>query len=594
MSNETIKDLKYFIIICVFFTGIVVVGWYGFFLALQGSGRSFSDLLYLSLQLFVLQSGAEVPVNNWYLQFARFFAPILTLSAFALAIVIIFEQIQQFRLKSMKNHFIVCGLGYLGLEIARYYAREKKDVIIIEKDPENPNIQAVRDCGIPIILGDATQEKILDMVQMKEARDIYLVTGNDSINAEIAVKCSDIIDESGKKYLCGHIHLENKDLWQAFGTYSSPSSHSAACHSMPMEFFNLYQIAGFCMLTKYKPFSVEEIRSGSVNILIIGLGRLGENLLVRIAKMWKNAENGGKKVHVTCIDIDGENKKNALLWKYRDIREWCDLSIFTLDLTSQDFVQSEILSENSYLGIYSRAYICLHNSSISALTALRLAHNPRYKKTEIIVRATYDDGITRIFNCLKQKNSIENVSIFPIVSSDCCLDMIVHGVNLLEKQYIREHIAQVLHENYRKIRFNEGAIRGTDPALEPWGLLQEDLKESNRQQADHIKEQFRKMNIGLTILPEWSEPLFNFTPDEIEILAEAEHKRWMKEKIDTGWKYGPIRDYNLKETPYLVEYRDLPEKPEDIKERDRHPFRSIPEVLAEFDLKIIRLSSCER
>ena len=591
MSNAYRIDFKYFLIICTVFCCLLLVGWYGFFLALQGSGRSLLDLLYLSLQLFVLQSGAEVPINNGYLQVARFFAPILTLSVFALAIAVIHEQIKKFRLKSMKNHFIVCGLGYLGLEIARYYAREKKDVVVIEKDPKNPNIQTIRDCEIPIVLGDATQEKFLDMVHIKEARDIYLVTGDDSINAEIAVKCSDIIDQSGKKSLCGHIHLENKDLWQAFGTCSSPASHPAACHSMPMEFFNLYQIAGFCILSRHKPFSVEEIRSGSVNILIIGLGRLGENLLVRIAKMWKNAENRGKKVHITCIDIDGEKKKNALLWKYRDIREWCNLSIISLDLTSQEFLQSEILSENTHLGVYSRAYVCLHNSSISALTALRLAHNPRYKNTEIIVRATYDDGITRIFSCLKQKKSIENVNIFPIVSSDCCLDMIVHGVNLLEKKYIREHIARVHHENYRTMRFNEGAIRGTDPALEPWDLLEEDLKESNRQQADHIKDQFRLMNIGLTIFPEWPEPLFRFTPDEIEGLAEAEHKRWMKEKIDAGWKFGPIRDYNLKESPYLIEYKELPEN---VKERDRNPFRSIPAVLAEFDLKIIRLSPCEK
>lgn len=591
MSNTIIKDFKYLIIICVIFCGLLLTGWYGFFLALQGSGQSFLDFLYLSLQLFVLQSGAEVPINNYYLQFARFFAPVLTLSVFALAIVLLIEQIQKFRLKSMKNHSIVCGLGYLGLEIARHYAKEKKDVIVIEIDPENPNIKAIRDEEIPIIIGDATQKKILEMVRIKEAQDIYLVTGNDSTNAEIAVNCWDIFDKSGKKHLCGHIHFENKDLWQAFATHISASCTPAASQSMLMDFFNLYQIAGFCMLTQHRPFHVEEIRSGSVNILIIGLGRLGENLLVRIVKMWKNAENEGQKIHVTCVDIDGARKKNAILWKYRDIREWCDLKIISIDLTSQDFLQSEILSENWHLGTYSRAYICVHSSSISATTALRLSNNPRYKRTEIIVRATYGDGITKIFDRLHQKNSINNIHMFPIISNRCCLDMIVHGVHLLEKVYIRDKIAQALHENYRKMRFMEGAIQGTDPALEPWDVLREDLRESNRQQADFIKEQFKTMNIGLTILPEWSEPLFCFSPDEIERLAKAEHQRWMKEKIDAGWKYGPIKDYNLKVTPYLVDYEKLDDE---VKQRDRIPFISIPSVLAEFDLKIVRLSPCDR
>jgi len=39
---------------------------------------------------------------------------------------------------------------------------------------------------------------------------------------------------------------------------------------------------------------------------------------------------------------------------------------------------------------------------------------------------------------------------------------------------------------------------------------------------------------------------------------EEEHKRWYKEKIDSGWKYGPVKDGELKTHPCLVDFFELP------------------------------------
>lgn len=39
----------------------------------------------------------------------------------------------------------------------------------------------------------------------------------------------------------------------------------------------------------------------------------------------------------------------------------------------------------------------------------------------------------------------------------------------------------------------------------------------------------------------------------------ASHESWLKEKADTGWKYGPVKDPAKKEHPCFVEYDELPE-----------------------------------
>lgn len=40
---------------------------------------------------------------------------------------------------------------------------------------------------------------------------------------------------------------------------------------------------------------------------------------------------------------------------------------------------------------------------------------------------------------------------------------------------------------------------------------------------------------------------------------EQSHESWLKEKTETGWKYGPVKDPEKKEHPCFVPYAELPE-----------------------------------
>ncbi|MEC0139726.1 RyR domain-containing protein [Paenibacillus macerans] len=39
---------------------------------------------------------------------------------------------------------------------------------------------------------------------------------------------------------------------------------------------------------------------------------------------------------------------------------------------------------------------------------------------------------------------------------------------------------------------------------------------------------------------------------------EQSHENWLKEKISTGWVYGPVKDPDKKEHPCMVPYDKLP------------------------------------
>lgn len=42
------------------------------------------------------------------------------------------------------------------------------------------------------------------------------------------------------------------------------------------------------------------------------------------------------------------------------------------------------------------------------------------------------------------------------------------------------------------------------------------------------------------------------------LTGRGSHALWCKEKVDTGWKYGPVKDPEKKEHPCLVDYEELP------------------------------------
>jgi hypothetical protein len=86
-------------------------------------------------------------------------------------------------------------------------------------------------------------------------------------------------------------------------------------------------------------------------------------------------------------------------------------------------------------------------------------------------------------------------------------------------------------------------------------------------------------------MADWDADLFEFTPEEIETLAELEHERWMDERIRAGFKLGPTRDEVERTHPDILPWEELSE---DVKEKDRVFVRGLPAYLAGIGYQIVR------
>lgn len=49
-----------------------------------------------------------------------------------------------------------------------------------------------------------------------------------------------------------------------------------------------------------------------------------------------------------------------------------------------------------------------------------------------------------------------------------------------------------------------------------------------------------------------------FTLENPTAGVDATHKSWYDQKLQNGWKYGPVKDADLKEHPCMVDFQDLP------------------------------------
>jgi hypothetical protein len=148
---------------------------------------------------------------------------------------------------------------------------------------------------------------------------------------------------------------------------------------------------------------------------------------------------------------------------------------------------------------------------------------------------------------------------------------------------VRRRIARTIHEGYRADQIDRKPA--DDPAMAEWDELPEHLRESNRQQADHIFEKLHAIGCRIHEAGVVGAEPVSFTRDEIELMSEMEHERWTAERRADGWTLGEERDVLNKVSPYLVAWDKLPE---DIREWDREAVRRIPELLAGVGLEIRR------
>jgi len=149
-----------------------------------------------------------------------------------------------------------------------------------------------------------------------------------------------------------------------------------------------------------------------------------------------------------------------------------------------------------------------------------------------------------------------------------------------------EILARAIHEDYVRSEREKGHTPETNPAMVPWEELPETLKESNRSATEYIRVKLKAIGCDIAITTDWDAQPFKLSSEEVELLAEMEHDRWVRERLARGWIYGPTKSIQKKTHPYLVPWAKLSEEAKDL---DRDAVRAIPALLARARYQVYRV-----
>jgi len=520
----------------------------------HGENRTILDNIYLMLGLLSMNSGAVPGPVSWELQVARFSVPAITAYTALLALAMIFtQQLQQVRLLFIRDHIIICGLGRKGFRLAKQFRDRGEKVVIIEVDEGNNRIDSFRSSGIIVISGDASDPNMLIKVRLNRAKYLISVIGDEGKNAEVAVQAEKISHDRDIGILNCIIHIADHQLWYLLREkelYVAQNSH------FRLELFNIFDRGANLLIKLHSPWKDGFEKTDCTNrLILIGLGKLGQSLVVQAALQWREQRiHPGQRLRITIIDLDAVHMVDNLCVRYPHLEEVCEFEPLQMDVLSAHFQRADFLYNDKKVCDIDSIYICMDNDSLGLHTGLTLYQKIRDHNIPVIVRMVEDAGLALLLHEKGINNgAYKNLYAFPLLDQTCTPDLILRGTH--------EILARELHEAYLKGLDEQQIADGGDLVLAAWDDLQEDSKEKNRKQADRIALILDKHDYRIAPLTDWkmADTIFSAKDDaeKVEAMARMEHEMWCQEMLADDWQHGSIRSKKHKTNPALVSWETL-------------------------------------
>lgn len=555
------------------------LGYIGFTEYFSATGEKLStwDISYRTLQLFTLKSGAVSGPISWELQIARFLAPLIAAyTALQALAMILHEQLQLFRARFFKGHVVICGLGRKGLLLAQGFRERGERVVVIEQDGNNGNLGQCQEYGAISLVGNAADSRLLHKAGVNKAKYLISVCGDDGANAEVAVHAQELVSTRKGKALVCLVHIFGLQLYNLL---REREIGMGELDKFRLEFFNVFESGARILLNEYPPFdSTGKSRGSKPHILLVGAGRMGESLIVNMATNWLNTGISGERLQITLVDRESERIKEFLSLQYPQLESVCELIPKQMAIESPQFERADFLFDDHGHCDVTTAYVCLENDTSALGTALLLHQRLRDFNIPIVVRMTHTAGLATLLEGKGDRYS--NVHVFGLFDHTCTPDLIF-GCTY-------EVLARAIHEDYMRNERQKGQTPQSNPSLVPWEALPESLKESNRAQAEHIRVKLEAIGCGIAVTTDWDVQPFQFSQEEIELMAKLEHERFVGERLSQGFRYGPTKDLERKTNPTLIPWAELSDEE---KEKDRNVARNLPTTLARARFQVYRIGN---
>lgn len=365
----------------------------------EGAPQTIDDLIYFTLQLVTLDSGANITGADapWMLRVARYLLPVVAAYTTIRVLFITFrERMQWLSLTRIRSHTVICGLGRKALYLARSFRASGHRVVVIEDNTQNDRIPVVRELGAIVLIGSPKDAFILRQAAIQRAQTVIIVDEDDDDNVAIAAQVESVIQQAHQtnNIFAGWFRDDNLKVI----VHLSDPVYIRLLHQQTrdteikehIEFktFNIFREAAQVMWAQQPDGQLH----ADSHLLVIGLGHFGQSLILRAASEWQQMrEQESDRLPVTIIDRDAAFDFASFTHAYPHIETLCDFHLAEFDVRSSAMLDGDFLPPDA--PPVSAAYVCIDNDHLCLYSAFTLTETFADMPFPISVRLLSDSGI---------------------------------------------------------------------------------------------------------------------------------------------------------------------------------------------------------
>jgi hypothetical protein len=420
------------------------------------------------------------------------------------------------------------------------------------------------DAGVKVIFEDLTPQQILKATGARHARQLLAMRDShaDNLTLTLAAVSQDF---SNRELECKCM-IEPLALKRDF----APEEFFDSAVLPRIRVFNESELIAKQLLRDHPPDAPVALSDAGVHLLLVGLGSVGQAILVQLVRL--GHYRSGKRPKVTIVDQQVEAHWADTLRARPALADWLEVEPHPLRIedVNRDLMCRWIEDERPV----SMVYGCTKDELANLRMARKLIQVMADRRAETglqtarVVALDPAGGVV-LGDFAQQLGQPEQFSLFSLVRSGVS----EVAVGLLSD--VDDRIARLFHEGYcreddRKCAETPGLRKAVNN--KPWEALTEGMRDANRHTADHFDVKLRA--VGCRLVPKGTARVAVFTPEEIELLARMEHDRWWADKALAGWKYAPQRNNELLLHHNMVPYEELTDE---IKKLD---WNSVAEMIS--------------
>ena len=196
--NGIPKKLQHILIMILL---IILIGTAGF-KVIGGEKTSFLDALYMTvITISTVGYGDVIGLDNkpigkvFAIIFIFLGAGTVAYLLTALAAYIIEGELKRVfrrrkmdkRIEKTKNHYIVCGIGMVGLYIVHELYNTRRHLLAIDMDETKMDDLKTHNIQVDMIIGDATENEVLERAMIHKAKGLFATATSDNDNIVIVL-----------------------------------------------------------------------------------------------------------------------------------------------------------------------------------------------------------------------------------------------------------------------------------------------------------------------------------------------------------------------------------------------------------------------